>query len=278
MLIEAKPPQHRSLLTLLPVETSNLEPRAVLMGNNPGRAFVDCTEEPSRLLVWSQGIEGFYLAGEPSLGASAWRDVQHACRQTLADAGNPLATGCEISGVGGGAWDGAFRTTFAGRIGEWRQLVFRGPREMPASQPKPSTLIAPGYRLRLIDAGLLADRGACRGDLLSGAISQYWASPDDFLRAGLGWAVLSAEGEVVSICHSGFVAGRVHAINVETAPAHRRRRLAHAAALAFLDSCHERRLEPYWDCMEDNVPSASLAQAIGLELSFAYTCFAIPLD
>ncbi|MCT1403717.1 hypothetical protein M4D81_32445 [Paenibacillus sp. p3-SID867] len=42
---------------------SNVEVRAIVNGNNPGRVYVDDLTEPTASLVWIQGQKGFQIVG-----------------------------------------------------------------------------------------------------------------------------------------------------------------------------------------------------------------------
>lgn len=273
MLHEVEPQAFRRLLSLMPASGCSMEPVAVLLGNNPGRAFVDDLQNARCSLIWSRGMEGFYLAGQPGT-RGFWLDAQRVCLRVLDDQyGAHTCSSAEVSGVGEG-WDQAIEDAYAGqRLEAWKQLVFI---DAEGSLPPEDSVGQAGHEVRPIDESLLADATADPHELVRRSIGRFWASPSAFTSIGLGAAVL-ADGHVVSICHSGFVAGRTHVLNAETVAEYRGQGLGYAGARAMLRLCREHTVTPYWDCTADNTASGMLAQKLRMRFAREYTCYAIPL-
>jgi RimJ/RimL family protein N-acetyltransferase len=269
MIYELEPPASG----VLAIDCPFPEALAVIAGNNPGWVFADDPNTPRTALVWAQGIEGFYLVGDP--GSTAFLEhlddyVDRVLKRRLQNLG---VAWFEISG--GENWNPVIENTFERRnIESSQQWVYTlGQKRKAATQPE----TVGDCRLHRIDRRLLADLSASNEELLHAKLALFWGSANAFLKAGLGY-VLACGEEIASLCLSGFVAGNTHAIDVETEASHRRKGYARAVAKAFIAECVERNLQPHWDCMAENVASAQLAEKLGLARSHTYTLYGFPLE
>jgi RimJ/RimL family protein N-acetyltransferase len=84
--------------------------------------------------------------------------------------------------------------------------------------------------------------------------------------------------EIASLCCSGFVAGNIHVIDIETKVSHRRKGYAEIVARAFVAECTEKCLRLHWDCMAENTASARLAEKLGFTQSHGYTLYGFSLQ
>jgi len=249
------------------------EARAVLQGNNPGWVFADDPGAPKTALVWAQGIQGFYLVGDP--GSTRFLEsldetIDHVIVPRL------FALGVAWFEVSGGEnWNAVIESAFKHRnLESSQQWVFRlkPVKHVVAVQPE---IIGDGKLLR-IDRRLLDDfPQRAQGHLLS-KIKLFWGSESAFLQAGLGY-VLVYRGEIVSLCFSGFVAGDIHAIDIETLASHRKKGFAEAVGRAYIEECINKSLQPHWDCMASNIASVRLAGRLGLTRHHNYTLYSFPL-
>ena len=89
-----------------------------------------------------------------------------------------------------------------------------------------------------------------------------WASIDDFLSNGLGFAVLDGD-QIASACTSVLASRQKMEIDVHTAEAYRGQGLATICASAFIDTCLQRGAQPNWECFWDNEASFHLALKLG---------------
>ncbi|MFP3340483.1 GNAT family N-acetyltransferase, partial [Micrococcus sp. SIMBA_131] len=76
----------------------------------------------------------------------------------------------------------------------------------------------------------------------------------------------------------GVVAGNVHGIDIETSKHHQGKKLGQRVAHSFVQECLENHLTPYWDCMEINHPSVSIAENLGFENTLNYVWYRVPFD
>ena len=260
-------PRLRKLACLFP------EPRAVLEGNSPGWVFGDDPRSPRSALVWVQGMEGFYLLGDPdnsSFLADLDQFIVGSLRSLLLKMGT---TWCEISG--GPNWHEALEKAFAQRkLQQSRQLVFTMPLEPGVTMFQNRLLegcaVQPVNRkfLRLPETN---DEGTWKRKVLS-----CWGSTSAYLRQGIGYAV-TREHEVLSLCFSAFVSHSTHVVDIETHPQYRRQGLARQVAEAYGHECRRRDFDIHWDCMAENEPSANLARVIGLVHKSSYTLLSFKL-
>ena len=249
------------------------EALAVIEGNNPGWVFVDDPNIPSAALVWAQGIEGFYLVGDAS--SAVFRDelnflVDRVLKPRLDNLG---VSWFEISG--GENWDPVIQKALSKRDLKSNQQwvhILRDAGQVKMTQPE----LPDNFGLRRINEDLLANSTVSNKQFLFSKLTHFWGSLDAFLNLGLGY-VLVDEEEIVSSCYSGFVAGDIHAIDIETEQSHRRRGYAETAARAFLAECIEKHLQPHWDCMAENIASVHLAEKLGFSRSHEYNLYSFQL-
>jgi hypothetical protein len=250
------------------------EATAVIKGNNLGRVFVDDPDAPGAALVWAQGIEGFYLVGNAN-SSEFLNGLDIFTEQVLKPRLFELGiTWLEISGDE--TWNPVIEKVYRKRILKRSlQWVYT----LKPIEHDPLELIneTRDNRLKRVDRQLLVDRSIGNRQLLISKLTHFWSSADAFLNTGLGY-VMIVEEEIASLCFSGFVAGNIHAIDIETEPSQRRKGYAERAARAFLAECIEKRLKPHWDCMAENTASSRLAEKLGLTRSDEYTLYSISLQ
>ena len=250
----------------------NIEPWAIIQGHNPGRAFVDNTERPTTVLVWSQGMEGFYLLGNPN----NWdfnKSLAKFLDMTIAPEARELGyPSCEISG-GDPGWNPVIETVLADQcLSSWQQSVYLYPR----TQQKPGHPALPaGFRLVKAVDMLRAD-AVSQDSLLGSAIQRYWTSQGVFSQHGGGYCALY-QGEIASVCYVSFRTYDTNALGIETVKEHRQKGLGRATAAATLREVLAEAKRPYWDCSADNLASAATARGVGLEKAWEYTCHGYPL-
>jgi RimJ/RimL family protein N-acetyltransferase len=247
-----------------------VEVRAVLRGNNPGWVFADSNPSPTSSLVWAKGIEGFYLAGDPAHNQfveNLDRFVQDIIRPRAQQTG--LAW-FEVSGCSSD-WDLPIERVFGPRsLSRSEQYIYRlmEPCETPLRSQSLVTRIDEHF-LRRTDLSNLR--------FIQSKIDQFWDSTDAFLHRGVGFCGIVDE-EITSICMSGFVAGNVHAIDIETIETHRQSGFGFKVGRAFIDYCKETGLVPHWDCMATNQASIALAEQLNLSRVGTYALYGFSLD
>jgi hypothetical protein len=269
MIHELKQPSSHKLAIDCPFP----EARAIIEGNNPGWVFVDDLDTPRAALVWAQGMQGFYLVGDAN-SAVFLAELEAHTHQVLEPRLHRLGiTSFEISGDE--SWNAVIESVFGERnLASSQQWVYtlKPTHYESIMQRKPVGDEQP----HRVDPHLLDDLSAGSKAFLFSKLTQFWGSVDTFLNLGLGYVLVEGE-QIASLCCSGFVAGNIHAIDIETSAAFRKRGYAETVARAFLIECIEKHLQPHWDCMADNTASARLAEKLGFTHSHSYTLYSFAL-
>jgi hypothetical protein len=260
--------------SILAIDCPFPEALAIIEGNNPGWVFVDDLNAPRAALVWAQGIKGFYLVGDANSTAFL-QELDVYTDQVLEPRLHDLGVAWfEISGDEN--WNPVIENVFEKRnLESSQQWVYT---LKPSKHTSVTQLKAVGdSKLLRVDRHLLVDLSAVNKEFLFSKLVQFWGSVDTFLNTGLGYVVVDGE-EIASLCCSGFVAGKIHVIDVETEASHRRKGYAETAARAFVTECIEKHLQPHWECMAGNIASARLAEKLGFTQSHVYTLYSFPLQ
>jgi GNAT superfamily N-acetyltransferase len=167
------------------------------------------------------------------------------------------------------AWRAFLEAEFAGRI---RRIDFV---ELSAASLDAGRLEA--LSRALPKAFTLAGLDAQLAEALIRDLGKHWlldsyASMDDFLARGIGYVVLR-EGRVVASAASAVSSSRAIDIDIEVAPAHRRKGLGAAVGAALALECLRRDIEPLW--LASNGVSVHLAEKLGYHVGGEYETFEI---
>lgn len=249
----------------------NIEVRAVVNGNNPGRIFVANPIEPTTALIWIQGQEGYQIVGDAQC-KSFVTGLEDFIRNNL----EPELKMRNINWVEIGVdftWDRTIQAIFNKRnISSDIQHVFsKNENSLPIEIQDNKVFI------QRIDRDLLKSGRLANHSFLEKKILRFWNSLDSFSQHGFGYFA-EMNNNVVSLCFSAFVADQTHAIEIETLEEFRRKSYGTAVARAFVQECVEKGIQPYWDCSPDNTGSIGVAQTIGLSSSFDYKIFCYNLS
>lgn len=258
----------------LAIDCPSPEAAAVIEGNNPGWVFVDDPCTPKAALVWAQGIEGFYLAGDAN-SAVFQKELAIFTDQVLKPRLRNLGiTWFEISGDK--KWNPAIENIFSEQgLESSEQWVYMLKPSGDKSKLQPGAVGDP--RLLRVDKHLLGNLPASNKEFLFSKLRQFWGNVNTFLNTGLGYVLLDEE-EIASLCCSGFVTRDIHVIDIETEVSHRKKGYAEKVARAFIAACLEKHCQPYWDCMAENTASARLAEKLGFTRSHVYSLYSFPLQ
>ena len=256
-------------------DQGQLEGRAVIEGVNPGRVFVDDIHSPTTGLIWLGNNDGFIFFGDEN--NEAFNNELNAFIDQIITP-EALKVGLHwFEGVGNHpSWNKTIERLLNNRdLGSWNQRVYTLQKEDYTY--KQELIIAKGYKVVKISKQLYENKEhAIKNiDFLHNKILAFWSSSEAFFNRGLGYCILY-KNEIVSVCLSGFVAGNVHCIDIETLEAHQGKKLAQKIAQSFVEDCLTNNMVPYWDCMESNKPSITVAENIGFTSAFNYTGYEFP--
>lgn len=252
----------------------NPEAFAIVQGENPGRIFVDDIDSPSAALIWSQGIEGFYLVG--NAGSRVFSTQLDAYVQRVIEP-EAMKSGLEWFEVSGDRpdWNETIADIFADHTIETSLQSVYGLTDEKYTIDRLCNVDR--ENVQRICPSLIRKPEIRNQDFLQSKLDRFWRVSDDFFKAGFGYAAVH-DRQVVSVCFSAFVAASVHVVDVETTPANRYQGFAKMATAAFLSECLERELQPYWDCMAENNASRGLAESVGLRKVREYMLHSFKLD
>lgn len=155
------------------------------------------------------------------------------------------------------------------KLGSWNQRVYTLHKDDYSYNDEFS--ITQGYKLMKVCKDIFENKGNSIKNIafLRSKILESWSSSETFFHNGMGYCMIY-KNEIVSLCFSGFVAGNVHAVTIETIEEHRGKKLAQNIAKAFVNDCLDNNKIPYWDCMESNKSSIAVAENIGFRNIFNY--------
>ncbi|MHA7965160.1 GNAT family N-acetyltransferase [Paenibacillus sp. CAU 1782] len=240
---------------------------SVIEGRCPGWIFADNADHPGSALVWSKGMQGFYLLGDcrnavftEGLDSFATHTLEPRMRRHG-------LTHFEISGHHD-EWD--LEGMFASRnLYDFEQLVFE-------TERKTSVVESKGYIALPLHQNSEENRWLFHTPLVKEHIEAFWTSVEAFKYYGFGYAAVAGT-EVIGLCYTSCRANDRFAIGVETAPQSRGNGIGtHLASLVageLLDS----GFIPYWDCTTDNTASKKLALRLGFQLVHHYRCIGFSL-
>ncbi|WP_272030598.1 GNAT family N-acetyltransferase [Oceanobacillus kimchii] len=254
-----------------------IEAKAVVEKVNPGRIFVDHIHSPTSGIIWLGNNDGFIFIGNESNKEFNSNLNQFIDTVIMREA---LKLGLNwFEAIGNhNKWDETIKRVFENRnIGSWNQRVY----SLQKNDYKDNYIqpIAQGYSIVKISEKLYnnSPRSIENMDFFHSKILEFWSSPEKFLRNGIGYCIIY-KNEIVSVCFSGFVANKIHCMDIETLEEHRGNKLAQRVALTFVEECMDKHLIPYWDCMESNKPSIAVAESIGLKNVFNYKGYEFKLE
>lgn len=249
-------------------EQGQLEAIAVVDNINPGRIFVDDVNDPTSGVIWLGNNDGFIFFGNEQ-NEEFNNELNHFINNVII----PEAKKVQLKwfeGIGNHErWNKVIEKAFEHRkLGKWNQRVYSIKQGDYKDSYEPD--IGQEYKVvKICDSFFDGNSSIKNIGFLQSKISEFWSSSEGFLRNGIGYCVLN-DNEIVSVCFSGFVAGNIHCIDIETLKGHQGKKLAQKIAYSFVKDCLKNNMVPYWDCMEMNQPSVAVAEKIGLRNVFNY--------
>jgi RimJ/RimL family protein N-acetyltransferase len=250
-MIELQASEFTRTLPLLAGIKQAVLPYAICQGINPGRIFVDRPENPRTALIWTP--VGYYLlCGDPALAADI-SVISKVLTNTFVPASQAGGESSFILLTSHAAWKDRLPALLPGReVMEIYRRPFTFDSASFAARGDWRARIPPGFHLQPIDAALAEQMG----------ILASWASLNDFLTHGVGFALLQGD-QVASTCTSVF-ASRTHLeIDVHTEEKYQRRGFAVLTACALIEACLQRGKAPNWECFWENEASTALAGKLG---------------
>lgn len=273
MIYEITKDRFYSIQSLLDDKMDNIEIKAVIAGINPGWIFVDSIESPRTAMIWSKGIQGFYFAGDqnnPEFNTYICNFIdQEIEKRAIEENLNRFEFSGETE-----KWDTVLEEIFKDKsLHKSKQYIYKFKYDIWNSHKKGK--LKNGFMLREIDRELFSDPCISNLEFISSEIERWWNSAEDYLDNTFGYCIIN-ENMIVNYCICNFVYKNVHTIGIETLEDFRRQGLSQITTEAFIEKCIKSYLEPYWECMESNHASRSLAEKLGFVRSHIYTLYSFP--
>lgn len=244
---------------------THIEAKAIIEGNNPGRIFVDCINEPKTGLIWLGNNDGFIFIGNEN-NEPFQNDMKHFLDTVILPEAQQLGLKWfECFGNHSG-WDKTIENMFSEReLGSWEQRIYIRLNDQPLLEVEINT----DYTVEKITEDFFYSKNITNLPFLHEKIKEFWPSIEEFSAKGFGFCAIYDQ-KIVSICFSAFVAEGFHAVDIETLEGHRGQQLALNVASAFAKECYDRGVTPYWDCMKSNIPSVKTAERLGFTCIYNY--------
>ena len=260
-MLELTPADFARALPLLEGIRQKVLPFAICEGFNPGRVFVNQLEDPQIALLWSP-VGYYFLAGDPARTVDL-ADIQQALTEIFIPASQASGETGFILIPSQAGWKEHLPALLPGRevIEIYRRPFAFDPAKF-AAQAHWRERIPEGFRIQPLNAALAEQVG----------VLASWASVDDFLQNGLGFALLDGD-EIASACHSVFVSHTHLEIDVHTDEKYQRRGFAVLVASAFIEACLKRSQQPNWECFWENDASTALAGKLGFSAEPDYPVY-----
>ncbi|MEH7386350.1 GNAT family N-acetyltransferase [Bacillus sp. JJ1521] len=254
-----------------------LEVKAVVEGINPGRIFVDNITSPNSGLLWLGNNDGFVFIGNEK--NEEFNNYINHFIVTIIKPDAKIVGLNWFEGMGNHPkWNKVIEKMFEHRkLGSWNQRVYTLQKEDYKAKNEPA--IEQGYAVNKISKSFYESNNNSIDNIefLRSKILEFWSGADRFFSKGIGYCIVYNK-KIISICFSGFVVENVHCIDIETLEAYRGRKLAQRLAHSFVKECLDHDMIPYWDCMESNKPSVTVAESIGFTNVFNYVGYEFPFD
>lgn len=244
--------------------THHLAIESILAGKTPGRIFVDDMEKPRTAVAWFK--RRVFLAGNRTNDV-----VNVALNRLFTTVYYPemIAAGLDEAAftlVYTPGWDRVMDMVLAGKNPmRGQRLCFR----LDPTKFKWKVQVSREFKLRWVDAALLADTSLTNLDYITKEMMSERPSVADFLEKSFGTCVIH-DNEIVGWCMSEYNVGKRCELGIEIAEPMQRQGLATTLASTTMKEAARRgHTEIGWICDADNKPSVALAQKLGFSLQRA---------
>ncbi|WP_113928134.1 GNAT family N-acetyltransferase [Bacillus sp. P14.5] len=276
MITELKESEFHRCKKLLNPE-GHLEVKAVFEENHSDRIFVDDRLSPASGFIWLGSNNGIIFIGDAEN-----EPFNNELKNFFTSAIKPEAHKAGLTGfeaIGNhAAWDTTIKKVFGENITGYKQRVYELHKDDYIEDKEP--VIEQGYEVKKITKDILGNRDDTTYKnigFLQTKILEFWTTYEKFLTEGIGYAVVN-KNEIASICFSGVAAGNIHGVDIETVEFYQGKKLAQKAAHFFVRDCLENNIIPYWDCMEINTPSVTVAESLGFRIKFTYFWYRVSFE
>ncbi len=249
------------------------EVQSIIDLNNPGWIFVDNLNNPQTSLVWNKGIGGFYLLGNPENEIfinelSDYIDCVIAPRAKMQGLNS-----FEVSATTE-EWNQQIEKIFQKRnLFNWEQQthIWNFSNALPICEE------IDNIKYFEINTTLLNDENIVNMTFLYDKITSFWGDINSFFEKGGYGHCAVKDNKIASVCFTGFIAGDIHCIDIETFIEFRCKGIGYSLACKLIKSLVDDCKKPYWDCTKSNISSMQLARKLGFCKTCEYVCYGFDL-
>ncbi|HNO93141.1 MAG TPA: GNAT family N-acetyltransferase [Anaerolineales bacterium] len=245
--------------------------RSILAKQTPAQIFVDNHEHPKAL--FAQAGHRYILAGD-SERDSFNLGIQKLFTNVIFP--REIAAGHEGFALyyDSSTWEKRIDTLLSGK------KTIHADREYYVCKKlkhKWQDFLPEGFEIKMVDAALLAESNLKHLETLKEEMTSERPSVEDFLAKSFGVCAIY-QGELAGWCLSEYNANGRCEIGIETISDYRKRGLATALTLAFLEHAFSHGItEIGWHCFKRNEASAKTALKAGFEKVCDYQSFIVLL-
>ncbi|UCH32370.1 MAG: GNAT family N-acetyltransferase [Candidatus Bathyarchaeota archaeon] len=268
MLEELKQNEFSRVLPLFRGLDYCLSFRATIEGNNPGRIFVDNTDNPRTALALTVG--GHLLAGDHNNQKTNEDLRSFIAEQIFTGQVHVKSSRSMFLTLHPEVWEAKLQELIPThdiiRRKRYHYACNRVAFDWRSNVPA-------GYRVCRIDRALLDDTRIVFPDSIRTwmNINEQWGTVENFLEKGISFCVLRGH-EVVSWCTPDCAANRQIEVGIITHPEHRRKGLATVSVAATAEYCLSHGFYAVgWHCNELNTGSWKTAEKVGFNRDREYT-------
>ena len=233
---------------------------AAIVGNTDAEFWLlpQMADDPA-LLLWDQGNEVFYLAGNLNTDTA-----QPALTRLFAEEIRPraLARGanyCKVQLLSD-APDIALHVIFPwGDLSTSDSCFYRFEAALPSIVPQPAV---EGIQFVPIGRMLLVNDRLENSQHIRNEVAWMWPSLAHYERNGFGVAAVVGN-EAICWCTAEYVGPTSCGIGIATIPSYEGKGIATATAARFVQLCQQRGITPHWECDQRNIASVRVAEKVG---------------
>lgn len=274
MIYELTKDQYPFAQKLFMGKECSIEPQGVLELNNPGWVFADDPIMPKTVLIWAQGIEGFYLAGDENNSHFIPYLNELVDEIIVPRLKNMGFDWFEVSGIHS-KWNGTIEEIFKKRsLTKWKQCVLFYEKK---AEPFPDLQQSEAFKVYKIEEETLKLVHLRNLNFLTSHIKKFWGSEENFLKIGIGYYAVN-QSEILGLCCSGSASYHYHTIDIITNEKYRNKGIGTACTKMIIKEYITKGITPYWECEKENKASFHLAQKCGFTKKYEYSCYGFPLD
>lgn len=225
--------------------------KSVLLGNSPGRVFVDDPHTPNSALVYP--TKGFYYIASKHPNEIFFQDLNKLFfEEWKVEIVELFLFPDGLNNYLSLLLGGRPHIRLTRRDYVLNQDQFKKYRDDLMKMPPTD------FSLHKIDEDYLNKYGA-------ESINESWSSKEIFLEKGHGFSLTSSE-DIVSECFICHRADSIIELGTHTKENYRQHGLATTVCATLIDFALNNNLHPRWSCWEFNEPSWKLAEKLGFEL------------